>query len=209
MSAAMLDEAARERLRAELESVGGVRRAVVDGDASPSVYLICDRGDGGPVEALARGILAREGFVGAEVQLAFVPAAEPRRRVRFVSARLSQPRPGRAIAEVVLEWAGESFRQEVEGEGGAPLELRLAALATLRSLHAILGGRVEFELVGIKGFRAFDAEVVVAVLRGGTRDGRTLIGAALATENLHRSASLAVLNATNRVLGNYLAQAQD
>jgi hypothetical protein len=209
MSAAMLDEAGRERLRAELESVGGVRRAVVDGDASPSVYLICERGDGGPVEALARGILAREGFVGADVQLAFVPAAEPRRRVRFVSARLTQPRPGRAVAEVELEWAGESYRQVVEGEGGAALELRLSALATLRSLHAILGGRVEFELVGIKGFRAFDAEVVVAVLRGGTPDGRTLIGAALATENLHNSASLAVLNATNRILGNYLSHSQD
>jgi hypothetical protein len=63
--------------------------------------------------------------------------------------------------------------------------------------------------VGIKGFRAFDAEVVVAVLRGGTTDGRTLIGAALATENLHRSAALAVLNATNRILGNYLTQTQD
>jgi hypothetical protein len=209
MSAAMLDEAGRERLRAELESVGGVRRAVVDGGSSPSVYLICERGDGAPIEALARGILAREGWVGADVQLAFVAAAEPRRRVRFVSARLTQPRPGRAVAEVELEWAGESFREVLEGEGGAPLELRLAALATLRSLHAILHGRVEFELVGIKGFRAFDAEVVVAVLRGGTSDGRTLIGAALATDNLHRSAALAVLNATNRILGNYLTQAQD
>ena len=35
--------------------------------------------------------------------------------------------------------------------------------------------------------------------------GKPLIGAALATEDPFRSASLAVLNATNRVLGNYLA----
>lgn len=205
----MLDEATREQIRAELESMGGVRRAVVDGDSSPVVFLICERSDGEPAEALARGILARHGFPEAQVQLALVPQAEPRRRVRFVAARVSQPRPGRALAEVELEWAGESFREEVEGESGTALELRHAALATLRSLHGILGGRVKFELVGIKGFKAFDAEVVVAVLRGGTAEGGPLIGAALATGNIHRSAALAVLNATNRLLGNYLTQASD
>ena len=191
----MLDEATRELIRAELESMGGVRRAVVDGDSSPVVFLICERSDGEPAEALARGILARHGFAEAQVQLAFVPQAEPRRRVRFVAAHVSQPRPGRALAEVELEWAGESFREEVEGESGTALELRHAAMATLHSLHGILGGR--------------DAEVVVAVLRGGTPEGGPLIGAALATGNIHRSAALAVLNATNRLLGNYLTQASD
>ena len=207
----MLDQAARELIRAELESVNGVRRAVVDGDSFPVVFLICERSDGEPAEALARSILARHGFVGsdAQVQLAFVPQAEPRRRVRFVAARVTQPRPGRALAEVELEWAGESFREEVEGESGTALELRHAAMATLRSLHGILGARVTFELVGIKGFKAFDAEVVVAVLRGGTSEGGPLIGAALATGNIHRSAALAVLNATNRILGNYLTQTAD
>lgn len=205
----MLDEATRELIRAELESMDGVRRAVVDGDTSPVVFLICERDGGEPAEALARSILARHGFRDAQVQLAFVPQAEPRRRVRFVAAHVSQPRPGRALAEVELEWAGESFREEVEGESGTALELRHAAVATLRSLHGILGGRVTFELVGIKGFKAFDAEVVVAVLRGGTADGGPLIGAALATGNIHRSAALAVLNATNRLLGNYLTQASD
>ena len=207
----MLDQATRDLLRAELESVDGVRRAVVDGQSAPFVYLICERGESEPTEALARGILARHGFMGPEVvvQLAFVPRAESRKRVRFVAARMSQPRPGRARAEVELEWAGESFLEEAEGEGGVAVELRLAALATLRSLHGILGGRVNFELVGIKGFRAFDADVIVAVLRGDAPDGRALIGAALATESSHRSAALAVLNATNRVLGNYLTQVVD
>jgi hypothetical protein len=211
MSSAKLDEAARELLRAELESVGGVRRAVIDGDASLLVYLICERSETEPTEALARSILADHGFVGPDVsvQLAYVPREEARRRVRFVAAVVSQPRPGRARAEVELEWAGESYREEIEGEGGVALELRLAALATLRSLHGILGGRVTFELVGIKGFKAFDADVIVAVLRTRTGDGRALIGAALATDNAHRSAALAVLNATNRILGNYLSHSQD
>ena len=112
MSAAKLDEAARELLRAELESVGGVCRAIIDGDSSLLVYLICERSETEPTEALARSILAHHGFVGADVrvQLAYVPRAEARRRVRFVSAVVSLPRPGRARAEVELEWAGESFR---------------------------------------------------------------------------------------------------
>lgn len=211
MSAVKLDEAARQQLRAELESMGGVHRAVVDGDSSLAVYLICEPSESEPTEALARSILAHHGFLGsdANVRLAFLPRAEPRKRVRFVQACVSQPRPGRARAEVELEWAGETYREEMEGESGAALELRLAALATLRSLHGILGGRVTFELVGIKGFKAFDADVIVAVLRGGTSDGRALIGAALATDNSHRSAALAVLNATNRILGNYLAHGPD
>ncbi len=210
MPATTLDAAAREQLRAELESVGGVRRAVIDDGASPLVYLICERAEAVPTEALARSILARHGFPadGAHLQLAYIPQSEPRRRVRFVAARVSMPRPGRALAEVELEWAGKTYREEMEGEGGAALELRLAALATLGALHGILGDQVHFDLVGIKGFRTFDADVVVAVLRGAPSGG-TLIGAALATENLHRSAALAVLNATNRILGNFLTQAQD
>jgi hypothetical protein len=132
--------------------------------------------------------------------------AEPRRRVRFLSARLTSPRPGRATAEVELEWAGQTYTEEMEGESGSAVELRLAALATVRSLEAILGSRMKFELVGIKGLRAFDTEVVVALLNSPQASGRSLVGAALATDNLYRSAALAVLNATNRVLGNYLSQ---
>jgi hypothetical protein len=211
MPAPTLDDAARDAIRAELESLGGVRRAIVDGGAAPRVYLVCERADGGPTEALARAILARHGLRADDVELlvATLPHAEPRRRVRFMAARVSTPRPGHARAEVELEWNGTSYTEQAEGEGGPAVELRLAALATLRTLHGILGGRVRFELMGIKPLKAFDAEVVVAVLRHVDGDGPSLIGAALATGNLHRSAALSVLNATNRILGNYLTQVQE
>ena len=206
MSHVMQDPETRAQLRADLENVGCVHRAFLEGEPL-EVYLICDREENEPVEPLARAVMARHGLpAGTPVHLSYAHTAEPRRRVRFVSARLSTPRAGRARAEVELEWAGQSFREEMEGESGSAVELRLAALATLRALEGILGGQMQFELVGIKGTRAFDADVVVALLRSEQAAGRSLVGAALATDNLHRSAALAVLNATNRALGNYLSQ---
>ena len=194
-----------ERVRAELEALDGVRRAVIDGPPY-TVYLICERADAAPTEMYVASVLARHGIPAdeARIHLAHLPAPEPRRRVRFLSARLKAPRVGRAVAEVELEWGGKTYAEELEGESGPALELRLAALATLRVLDAILRGRVQFQLVGIKGFRAFDADLVVVVLKSDV-DGKSLIGAALATDDPFRSAALAVLNATNRVLGNYLS----
>lgn len=206
MPLSALDVDAREHLRSELEALEGVRRAVIDEDPL-RIYVICERAEG-PTEMLVRSILASNGLsaADAEVHLAFIPAPEPRRRVRFVAARLLAPRTGRSVAEVELEWGGQTYRDEVEGETGAAVELRLAAQATLRALEAILNGRMQFGLVGIKSFRAFDTDVVVVLLR--TENVHALIGASLATGDPHRSAALAVLNATNRVLGNYLTNAE-
>jgi hypothetical protein len=206
MSHATQDPEVRARLRAELESLGCVQRAFLDGDP-PELYLICDKEELEPAEPIARALLAQHGFPErTPVHVAYMPMAEPRRRVRFLSARLTSPRPGRATAEVALEWAGQTYSEEMEGESGSALELRLAALATVRTLEAILGGRMKFDLVGIKGMRAFDSDVVVALLSSPQSGPGGLVGAALATDNLYRSAALAVLNATNRVLGNYLTQ---
>lgn len=198
-----MDVEARDRLRAELEALEGVRRAVVDPDPL-RIWLVCERTEA-PTEMLVRSLLARAGLFAedAEVHVAYLPAPEPRRRVRFVSARMATPRVGRARAEVELEWAGRSFTDAVEGETGSAMELRHAAQATLGALAGILDGRMEVTLVGIKSFRAFDTDVVVVLLR--TDSVNPLIGASLATTDPYRSASLAVLNATNRLLGNYLA----
>jgi hypothetical protein len=206
MSHLTQDPEVRAQLRADLEALGSIQRAFLDGEP-PELFLICDKEELEPAEPLARAALVQHGFPEeTPVHVAYAPMAEPRRRVRFLSARLTSPRPGRATAEVELEWAGQTYTEEMEGESGSAVELRLAALATVRSLEAILGSRMKFELVGIKGLRAFDTEVVVALLNSPQASGRSLVGAALATDNLYRSAALAVLNATNRVLGNYLSQ---
>jgi hypothetical protein len=201
---ATLDTAALDSVRADLEAIEGVNRAFIEGPPY-SVYIVAERGVPGPAEMVVHAVLSRHGLSArhAQVHVSHLAAAEPRRRVRFLSARLQAPRMGRAQATVELEWGGRTVTGEVEGESGYALELRLAAMATLAALDQVMDGRVKFQMVGIKPFRAFDADVVVALVRSDV-DGKSLIGAALAADDPHRAASVAVLNATNRVLGNYL-----
>lgn len=208
MPSPALDADARERLQRELSHLEGVRRVIVDDDAPLRIWLVSERMDA-PVEMLVRSILARDGLRAddAEVHVSYLPAPEPRRRVRFVAARMAMPRFGRARAEVELEWGGQTFADAVEGETGGAMELRHAAQATLGALAGILDGRMQFSLVGIKSVRAFDTDLVVVLLR--TDNVNPLIGASLATSDTYRSAALAVLNATNRVLGNYLSNADN
>jgi hypothetical protein len=207
MPSPALDSEARERLRADLEALDCVRRAVVDADPL-RVYVVCDRAES-PIDMLVSSVLAAAGISAgeAEVHLAYLTPPEQRRRVRFVAARMMTPRSGRAAAEVELEWGGQAHSERAEGEASPPLELRLAATATLKALEGILRGRVQFSLLGIKSFRAFDTDVVVVLMR--TDQGAPLVGASLASGDPYRAASLAVLNATNRVLGNYLSHSHD
>lgn len=202
---AALKPAALDRVRTDLEAVDGVRRAVIDGPPY-QVFVIAEPTARAPFEMVVHSVLARHGLGpgDAELVVAYPAAPEQRRRVRFVAARMEPPRIGRAQARVELEWAGQVHVGELEGESGPAPEMRLTALATLAALDHVLDGRVRFQLVGIKPMRAFDADVVVALLKSDV-EGKSLIGAALEAEDPHRAAAVAVLNATNRVLGNYLS----
>lgn len=202
---AALEPASLDQVRADLEEIEGVRRVVIDGPPYV-VYVIADRGARFPSEMVVHSVLFRHGLGAGEAELhvSYSGVPEPRRRVRFVSAKVETSRVGRAMARVELEWAGEVHVGELEGETGHAPELRLTSLATLSALDQVLEGRVRFHLVGIKPLRAFDADVVVALLKSDV-DGRSLIGAALAADDPNRAACVAVLNATNRILGNYLS----
>jgi hypothetical protein len=197
--------AAPEHLSSELESVPGVRRAFVDAAAN-RVYLICDAPDPSlAVERAAEAVLERAGIAAGAVdfQLSYSAAAVDR-RVRFVEMKFERPRVGVGIATTVLEWAGERFRGTMEGETGPGGELRSCAQATVRALEAILGGRVTLEVLGIKSTRIFDQDLISVILRSEQAPDRRLVGVSLVLQDAHRSAALAVLNATNRLLGNYL-----
>jgi hypothetical protein len=85
--------------------------------------------------------------------------------------------------------------------------LRCAAQAAVAALESAIGRRVTFELLGVKSLRAFDANVIIVSLTTqGDGPARRIVGSYLAESDLERGAALAVLHATNRVLGNVFAR---
>lgn len=129
--------------------------------------------------------------------------APRRERLRFASFTFRRSPSGYGTAEVVLEWTeGEQFIGRADGVSSAYGDLRLGAEATLVALGRFLGSAVSFELVGVKALRAFDANVVVIRVIA-RREGQEyqLLGCHLASEDPVRSAVLATLQATNRLLG--------
>lgn len=85
--------------------------------------------------------------------------------------------------------------------------LRCAAQAAVLALESAIGRRVTFELLGVKSLRAFDANVIIVSLTThGEGPARRIVGSYLAEDDLERGAALAVLHATNRLLGNVFAR---
>jgi metal-dependent HD superfamily phosphatase/phosphodiesterase len=132
-----------------------------------------------------------------------------RERVKLVEAQLTHAADTRAQAEVALEWRAVEYRGKATGVGHGPIDLRVCAQATLDALHQLLGGRVSFRLIGVRSVKAFDDSVAIVALGAHdaeTQENRRLIGTAMAPEgDLSLGVARAVLNATNRVLGNFLA----
>jgi hypothetical protein len=113
---------------------------------------------------------------------------------------------GRCRARVVLGWQedGEEFEGESEGLASQAGELRCAAEACVIALTKAVKGEVKFELLGVKAVRAFDSNVIIVSLSvPDQRPTHRLVGCYLTEEaDPTKGAALAVLNATNRVLGN-------
>jgi hypothetical protein len=131
-----------------------------------------------------------------------------RERLRFINFQFNRTPAGQCTAEVELEWLGNTrVVGHVEGRA-SPLggDLRLSAEAALQAIVKFSDGELELELIGVKAMRAFDANIVIVSVAS-TRDGRVerLLGSYLAEHDPLRGAVIAVLNATNRVLGNFIS----
>lgn len=126
-------------------------------------------------------------------------------RLRFAEFTMERLASGRCQARVVLEWpeSGE-FVGECEGLASQAGELRCAAQACVFALSKAVRGEIRFELLGVKAVRAFDANVVIVSLAIPTQaETQRLVGCYLTADvDPSRGAALAVLNATNRILGN-------
>jgi hypothetical protein len=127
-------------------------------------------------------------------------------RVRFDEFGLERLPSGRCIARVRLRFQElDRFDGTSEGLASPAGELRCSAQACVTALQEYVGATPAFELLGVKAVRAFDATVVIVsiAVRGDSAGGNRLVGSVLIDDgDVARGAALAVLNATNRLLGN-------
>ncbi len=133
-------------------------------------------------------------------------AETQRERLRFSDFEFRSLPDGKCRSRVVLEGdPGEEFVGTAEGLGSRTGELRCAAEAATEALRAAVDERLSLELLGVKAVRAFDSTVVIVSLacHNGVPATR-LVGSCLSDDDEHRCAALAVLNATNRILGNII-----
>lgn len=133
-------------------------------------------------------------------------AAQRRERLRFSGFSYERSPAGRVTCQVTLEFApGESVVGKAEGQASPSGDSRLGAEAAIRALELFTKRTLTFELVGVKVIRAFDANVVItSLIQHGDEGPDRLLGCYLADGDMVRGAALAVLNATNRVLGNFI-----
>ena len=129
-----------------------------------------------------------------------------RERVKFADFSFTRTPAGQCSAEVTLEWDGALFSGKSAGQSSPLGDFRVAAEAALRALDDVTKGALQLELLGVKHIRAFDANVLIVSVS--TRENgqyTQLVGCYLAETDTRRGAAMAVLNATNRVLGNHIS----
>jgi hypothetical protein len=134
-------------------------------------------------------------------------ATQVRERLRFANFSFSRGSSGSCRAAVELEWTGgEAYVGRAEGVSGPLGDLRVCSEAALRAVEHFGRGTVSLELVGVKTMRAFDENIVIVSVQAGRPDGAVrLLGCHVAEADPLRSAVVAVLHATNRLLGNFIA----
>ena len=134
------------------------------------------------------------------------PVEGPQRadRLKFSSFSFTRSPAGRCTVQVELEYSGKRYVGRTEGQSSPIGDLRLGAEAAMQAVESFAQGRLGLELMGIKLVRAFDANVVVVSCTQRSSRGTRLVGCYLADRDPVRGSALAVLNATNRILGNFL-----
>lgn len=143
----------------------------------------------------------------AAIQPLITQAQLKRERLRFAGFSFNKTPSGQCTAEAELEWVdGVRVVGKAKGQSSELGDLRIAADAGLRALESFSGNALQFDLIGIRLIRAFDANVIIVSVGVKKGEGpRKLLGCYLAEEDPVRGAVVAVLNATNRVLGNFIA----
>ena len=124
-------------------------------------------------------------------------------RLKFSQFDFDTLPDGRCRARVELQLGeGNSFQGSSEGLCSPTGELRCSAQAAVQALEQVVAGKVDLELLGVKSVRAFDSTVVIVSLACHEQESYRMVGSCMSEGHHPRAATLAVLNATNRMLGN-------
>lgn len=129
-----------------------------------------------------------------------------RERLNFSSFTFTRSPSGRCVVRVELEYDNKRYSGSCEGQSSPIGDLRLGSEAAMQAIEAFSNGNLGLELMGVKLVRAFDSNVVIVSLTQRAQRGTRLVGCFLADQEPVRGAALAVLNATNRVLGNFVSR---
>lgn len=192
-------------LLTRIAAIPGVDHASVD-KSSATLWLICASAAqcGGALTG-ARELLATDAsFAHYTVRTAIRAESTAGSRLRFIGVERLAGKDNQVRVRVTLEWGGERLEEEASGESGEAIVLRTAATAMLAAVHRFAGWEFGVRLAGIKHIRAFDADLTVASLYRPGDPSLKLVGAVVSGDDPSRAACLAVLNALNRLLGNYL-----
>jgi hypothetical protein len=204
-SVSAFDAGTAQALRAKLESFDGVEQAVVDENTLTILVHCAHDCEVTPLRKKINKAISETGADPEAANVILLTDLAARRRVKFSGIERIVERDNHVRIRVALEWEGETVHGEAVGENGDLIELRTAASASLNALERVLGEQLGIKLVGVKQVKAFDAELmVVALYRSGPPPQR-LVGSVPTGTDMRRAAAIAVLNALNRLLGNYLS----
>ena len=202
---ATLDPDTRSALEAGVMELEGVLHAAVD-SRTGELWVVRDPAyEIGPIELALRARIATLGHDPARVaiRLTLPTVSGPRRRVRFVNVERQEDQ-GRISITVSLEWNDDIVSGQASGEKGEAIELKTTAHAALEAIQKLSPQEIGARIIGIKRIHAFDSDLIVASLLRGNDSKQRLVGAVVVTEDPNAAAAMAVLNALNRTLGNFL-----
>lgn len=204
--AATLDPDMRSALESGVMELPGVLHAALD-NRTGELWVARDPSyEVGPIELAVRARIASLGHdpSSVAVRLTLPAASGPRRRVRFLGVQ-RQEEFGRVTVTVTLEWNDATVSASASGEKGPAIELKTTAQAALEALQKLSPQPLEVRIIGIKPIHAFDSDLMVASLfRGAAGAHHRLVGAVVVADDPNAAAAMAVLNALNRTLGNFL-----
>ncbi len=129
------------------------------------------------------------------------------KRVRFKDFKLRDSPRGNCEAEVLLGFdSGEETVGRSQGVNSQTGILRCSAEAAILALDELVKEHgISLDLLGVKSIKAFDSVVVIVSLTSNMDNKvQRLVGSCIIQEDAPRGAALAVLNATNRLVGNMI-----